>query len=96
LSSLAVSHRDKPEPFGAAGVAVRNDPGRVHHTIGLKELAEGVIGNSQREIAYKDIHVEFLGERGETMATSSLQLRPQPYRGETVARHVTRIRGEVL
>jgi hypothetical protein len=73
LGSLAVGHRDKPEPFGAAGVAVRNDPGRVHLAIGFKELAEGMIGDSQREIAYKDIHVEFLGERGETIATSSLQ-----------------------
>jgi hypothetical protein len=53
--------------------AVRNHPGRVHHAVGLKELTEGVIGDGQREIAYKDIHGEFLGERGETMATSSLQ-----------------------
>jgi hypothetical protein len=63
VGCLAVGHFDKPETFGAAGVAVGNDTGLVHHAIWLKQLAEGVISDGKREIAYIDIHVQFLGER---------------------------------
>jgi hypothetical protein len=63
VGRLAVGHLDKPKTFGAAGIAVGNDAGLVHHAIRLKELAEGVISDGKREIAYKDIHLEFLGER---------------------------------
>jgi hypothetical protein len=97
MGSLMIGHRDEPEPSGAAGVAVRNDPSHVHHAIGLKELAEGVIGDSKREIAYIDIHVQFLGERRDTITTSSTQYAatiPRRSSGET--RHEDQRRGPMI
>jgi len=57
VGRLAVGHLDEPKTFGAAGIAVGNDAGLVHHAIRLKELAEGVISDGKGEVAYKDIHL---------------------------------------
>src|SRR5215510_261952 len=57
---LALGHFDKPEAFGAPGVAVGNDTNLVHSTILLKELAEGMIRCTKRKVTYKDIHAKIL------------------------------------
>src|SRR5262249_6454130 len=58
LSRRTVGHLDKAKAFGAASVPVRNDPDVVHHTIGLEELAEGMISGTKCKVTYKDIHAE--------------------------------------
>lgn len=55
LSRRTVGHLDKAKAFGAASVPVRNDPDFVHHTIGLEELAEGMISGTKCKVTYKDI-----------------------------------------
>src|SRR5439155_9747737 len=46
----AIGHLNKAKTFGAAGLAIRNDPDLVHHTIRLEELAEVAVGGAKRQI----------------------------------------------
>src|SRR6266516_2896495 len=55
----AIGHLDKAKAFGAAGVAIRDHPDLVHHTIRLEELAEVAVGGAKRQIAYINIHGKF-------------------------------------
>src|SRR4029434_1594623 len=55
----AIGHLDKAKAFGAPGVAIRDDPDLVHHTIRLEELAEVVVGGVKRQIAYINIYGTF-------------------------------------
>src|SRR5262249_37345964 len=55
---LVVGHLDEAKAFGTARVAVGNDMDRLYQAIRLKELAEVVIGDGKRQIAYIDIHSE--------------------------------------
>src|SRR6266545_4357531 len=48
----AIMHLDEAKAFGAAGVAIRDHPDLVHHTIRLEELAEVAVGGAKRQIAY--------------------------------------------
>ena len=52
----AVGHLDEAKAFGAAGVAINNDPARVHHALRLKELAKVMVGGGERQIANINIH----------------------------------------
>ena len=53
---LAVGHLDEAKAFGTARGAVGNDMDHLYQAIRLKELAEVVIGDGKRQIAYIDIH----------------------------------------
>ena len=55
----AIGHLDKAKAFGAAGLAIRNDPDLVHHAIRLEELAQVMISGAKREIANINIHGKF-------------------------------------
>ena len=46
--------------FGAAGVAIGNDPDLVHSAIWLKELAKVMVCGGERQIANINIHGRFL------------------------------------
>src|SRR6266568_2436872 len=82
----AIGHLDKAKAFGAAGVAIRDHPDLVHHTIRLEELAEVVVGGAKRQIANKNIHGKFPMGKGthdrqviRTVCRSTMQ---EPYAGE--------------
>src|SRR6266571_9511506 len=60
----AVGHLDESKAFGAAGVAVDNDPDLVHNAIRLKELAKVMVGGGKRQIANINIHGRFLVGNG--------------------------------
>src|SRR5215217_912737 len=51
-----VGHFDEAKAFGAAGIAVHNDPDLVHSAIRLKELAKVIIGGGERQITNINIH----------------------------------------
>ena len=56
----AIGHLDKAKAFGAAGLAVHNDPDLVYGAIRLEELAEVMIRRTEGKIADKDIHAGIL------------------------------------
>jgi hypothetical protein len=56
----AVRHLDEGKAFGAAGIAINNDPDLVHHAIRLEELAEVMISRAEGKVAYIDIHASYL------------------------------------
>ena len=56
----AIGHLDKAKAFGAAGLAVHNDPDLVYGAIRLEELAEVMIRRTEGKIADKDIHTGIL------------------------------------
>ena len=60
----AVRHLDEAKAFGAAGVAIGNDPDLVHSAIWLKELAKVMVCGGERQIANINIHGRFLVGNG--------------------------------
>src|SRR6266446_2898258 len=82
----AIGHLDKAKAFGAAGVAIRDHPDLVHHTIRLEELAEVAVGGAKRQIANKNIHGKFPMGKGthdrQVIRTVCRSTMPEPYAGE--------------
>src|SRR5206468_7267317 len=82
----AIGHLNKAKTFGAAGVAIRDHPDLVHHTIRLEELAEVAVGGAKRQIANKNIHGKFSLGKGthdrQVIRTVCRSTTQEPYAGE--------------
>src|SRR6266704_2101987 len=82
----AIGHLDKAKAFGAAGLAIRDHPDLVHHTIRLEELADVLLCGTERKVTNKNIHGKFSLGKGthdrqviRTVCRSTMQ---EPYAGE--------------